>query len=182
MCLALAFDETSTMKRPSGKQEEPMTRRSAIGAIGLSVAAFAGVGSTGRRLERAPALGGSGRDTQGEETMEVYYLEIVSTDPDATCELYSQMHAVSFGEPDPSLGGARTARFASGRLIGVRASMNDTERSLARPYFLVEDIEAAVAAAESAGAEITVPPMPIPGHGTCAIIYHSGVESGLWQV
>jgi hypothetical protein len=39
-----------------------------------------------------------------------------------------------------------------------------------------EDIEAAVAAAASARAEITVPPMSTPGHGTCAFIYQSGVE------
>jgi predicted enzyme related to lactoylglutathione lyase len=51
-----------------------------------------------------------------------------------------------------------------------------------RPYILVDDIEAALAAAGRAGAEITVPPMSIPGHGTCAIIYQSGIESGLWQL
>jgi predicted enzyme related to lactoylglutathione lyase len=60
--------------------------------------------------------------------------------------------------------------------------MNEDERPVTRPYILVEDIEAAVAAAASAGAEITVPPMSIPGRGTCAIVYQSGIESGLWQV
>lgn len=114
--------------------------------------------------------------------MEVYYLEIVTTDVDATCSLYSQLYAMAFDDPDPSLGGARTARLASGGLLGVRAPMNDDERPVTRPYFLVDDIEAAVEAAASAGAEITLPPMSIPGHGTCAIIYQSGIESGLWQV
>jgi predicted enzyme related to lactoylglutathione lyase len=114
--------------------------------------------------------------------MDVYYLEVVTTDVDATCALYSQMYAMAFGDADPSLGGARTARLGNGTLLGVRAPMNQDERPVTRPYILVEDIEAAVAAAAGAGAEITVPPMSIPGHGTCAIIYQSGIESGLWQV
>jgi predicted enzyme related to lactoylglutathione lyase len=51
-----------------------------------------------------------------------------------------------------------------------------------RPYILVKDIEAAVAAAAKAGAEIIVPPLKIPGHGTCAIFYQSKIESGLFQL
>jgi predicted enzyme related to lactoylglutathione lyase len=50
-----------------------------------------------------------------------------------------------------------------------------------RPYWLVEDIEAAVAAAEEAGAQIALPPMELPGHGRCAIYFAGGVEHGLWQ-
>lgn len=117
-----------------------------------------------------------------EGTMEIYYLEIVTTDVDGTCALYSQMYAMAFGDADPSLGGARTTRLANGRLLGVRAPMNEDERPVTRPYIGVEDIEAAVAVAASAGAEVTVPPMSIPGHGTCAIIYQSGIESGIWQI
>ena len=41
---------------------------------------------------------------------------------------------------------------------------------------------ASLAAAAKSGAEIAVPPMAIPGHGTCAIFFQSGIESGLWQV
>jgi predicted enzyme related to lactoylglutathione lyase len=114
--------------------------------------------------------------------MRVYYLEIVTTDVDATCELYSQLYAVVFGEADLDLGGARTTRLASGTLLGVRAAMNETERPVTRPYLLVDDIETAVGMAATAGAEITVPPMDITGHGRCAIIYQSGIEAGLWEV
>lgn len=46
---------------------------------------------------------------------------------------------------------------------------------------LVDDINAAVEAAEKAGAMIALPPMEIPGHGTCAIYILGGVDHGLWQ-
>ena len=114
--------------------------------------------------------------------MDVYYLEVVTPDVDVICALYSEMYSMTFGDAEPSLGGARTARLPNGRLLGVRAPLNETERPVTRPYILVEDIEAAVAAAERAGAEITLPPMPIPGHGMCAIVYQGEIEAGLWQV
>jgi predicted enzyme related to lactoylglutathione lyase len=50
-----------------------------------------------------------------------------------------------------------------------------------RPYWLVDDIDAAVAAVERAGGEIAVPPMEIPGHGTFAIYILGGTEHGFWK-
>jgi predicted enzyme related to lactoylglutathione lyase len=114
--------------------------------------------------------------------MQIHYTEIVTTDVEAICTLYSKMHGVTFGDADQSLGGARTARLANGGMLGVRAPMHDGERPVVRPYILVEDIEAAVAAAAKSGAEIAVPPMKIAGHGTCAIVFQSGIEAGLWQL
>jgi predicted enzyme related to lactoylglutathione lyase len=114
--------------------------------------------------------------------MRVHYLEIVTKDVDATCELYSGIHGVAFGDADQSLGGARTAQLTDGGMLGIRAPMHDGEKSVTRAYILVEDIEAAVTAAANSGAEIAVPPMKIPGHGTCAIYVQGGVEGGLWQL
>jgi predicted enzyme related to lactoylglutathione lyase len=114
--------------------------------------------------------------------MDIHYLEIVTTDVEANCALYSAIHGVTFGDADPNLGGARTARLDDGKLLGVRAPMHDGEKPVVRPYVLVEDIAAAVAVAAKSGAQVIVPPMTIPGHGTCAIVYQSGIESGLWQV
>ena len=114
--------------------------------------------------------------------MRIHYLEVVTTDVDPVCTLYAQAYGVDFGDPDASLGGARTAPLGNGGMVGVRAPMNEGERPVARPYILVDDIEAAVAAAAEAGAQISLPPMEIPGHGTCAILYQGGIESGLWQV
>jgi predicted enzyme related to lactoylglutathione lyase len=117
-----------------------------------------------------------------ETVMHVQYLEIVTTDVESACRLYSKVHGVSFGSPDQNLGGARTARLANGGTLGVRAPMHGAEKPVVRPYILVKDIAAAVAAAADLGAEIAVPPMEIAGHGTCAIVIQDGIESGLWQV
>lgn len=114
--------------------------------------------------------------------MRVHYLEIVTQDVDATCELYSGIHGVTFGDADQGLGGARTAQMADGGMMGIRAPMHDGEKSVTRAYILVDDIEAAVAAAANSGAEIAVPPMKIPGRGTCAIYFQGGIEAGLWQL
>jgi predicted enzyme related to lactoylglutathione lyase len=112
----------------------------------------------------------------------VHYLEVVTTDVDAACKLYATMHGVTFGDVDQNLGGARTTRLADGGMIGVRAPMHDGEKPVTRAYVLVEDIEAAVAAAAASGAVIAVPPMEIAGHGTCAIYFQGGIEAGLWQL
>ena len=114
--------------------------------------------------------------------MKIHYLEIVTHDIDSICKTYSQIHAVTFSEADPNLGGARTATLSNGGLLGVRAPLRDTEEPIVRPYILVEDIEASVSAAADSGAWIALPTMEIKGHGMCAIIIQGGVETGLWQL
>jgi len=179
--------------RPGEERRAPdrsMTRRKALSLVAVSLTTIVSLGSTPGR-ESVPGDGersrdgspdGNERDPDYGETIRVHYLEVVTTDVDAVCTLYSQVHGVTFGDPDQSLGGARTARLASGGMLGVRAPLNPGERLVVRPYFLVEDIEAAVATARESGAELSLPPMEIPGHGTCAIVFQGGIESGLWQV
>jgi predicted enzyme related to lactoylglutathione lyase len=113
--------------------------------------------------------------------MQIHYLEIVTTEVDAVCAAYAAAQAVQFGEPDPGLGNARTAALPGGGLVGVRAPLRETETPVVRPYWLVDDIEAAVAAAVKAGGEIAHPPMEIPGHGTFAIYIQGGIDHGFWQ-
>lgn len=122
------------------------------------------------------------RQTEDGETMRVHYLEIVTTNVDAACEVYAGIHGVTFGDADPSLGGARTAKMVDGAMMGIRAPMHDGEKPVTRAYMLVDDIEASVAAAKNSGAEIAVPPMEIAGHGKCAIYFQGGIEAGLWQL
>lgn len=114
--------------------------------------------------------------------MRIHYLEIVTTDVDAACALYSQMHGVTFGDADQNLGGARTTNLAGGGMVGVRAPLRTTEKPVVRPYVLVEDIKAGVAAAAESGAEIAMAPTEIAGYGQFAIVIQGGIESGLWQL
>lgn len=114
--------------------------------------------------------------------MKIYYLEIVTNDVDAVCAAYAFAHNVQFGEPDAGLGNARTAALASGGFVGVRAPLRATEAPVVRPYWLVDDIQVAVAAIVQAGGVVAVPPMEIPGHGTFAIYLQGGNDHGLWQL
>ena len=113
----------------------------------------------------------------------VGYLEIVTPDVDTVCEIYAAANGVEFSGPVAELGGARMAVLSSGRpaKVGIRAPMRDTEAPVVRPYLLVDDAAAAIEAVRAKGAEIAVPPMEIPGQGTCAIYLLGGVEHGIWQ-
>ncbi len=116
-----------------------------------------------------------------EDAMIIHYLEIVTPKVDATCDALAKAHGVTFSEPIAGLGNARTANLKDGGRIGVRAPMRETEAPVVRPYVLVKDIQAAVKAAEAAGAKVAVPPMLIPGQGTFAIYLLGGIDHGLWQ-
>jgi len=84
--------------------------------------------------------------------VKIQYLEIVTKEVDAVCAAYASAHNAQFGEPGAGLGSARTATQAGGGLVGVRAPLRETEEPVVRPYWLVDDIAAAVAAAVQAGA------------------------------
>ncbi len=139
---------------------------------------LAGVGLA---FGRVPSMDG-GEAQNGAQEMKVHYLEIVTRDVNAVCAAYASVHNVQFGEPDAGLGNARTARLAGGGLVGVRAPLREDEEPVVRPYWLVDDIHAAVAAAVQAGGQVAHPPMEIPGHGTFAIYHEGGNDHGFWQL
>jgi predicted enzyme related to lactoylglutathione lyase len=114
--------------------------------------------------------------------MKVHYLEIVTTDVDAVCTAYGAANRLQFGEPDAGLGNARTAPMPGGGSVGVRAPMHESEQPVVRPYWLVEDVEAALAAVVKSGGEVAHPAMEIPGHGTFAIYFLGGNQHGLWEL
>lgn len=117
----------------------------------------------------------------GKETMQIQYLEIVTTEPETTCSMLSAAHGVTFSDPIAELGGARTADLAGGGRLSVRGPLRDDETPVVRPYLLVDDIDAAMKAAEEAGAQVAIPPMELPGQGTFAIYLLGGIEHGLWK-
>ena len=59
--------------------------------------------------------------------MHVHYLEIVTDQVDAVCAAYAGLNGMNFGEPDVTLGNARTAELAGGARVGVRAPMHEAE-------------------------------------------------------
>lgn len=114
--------------------------------------------------------------------MKLHYLEIVTKDVDAVCSAYSSALGVSFREPDAVLGNARTVELPGGWLLGVRAPMHSSEEPVVRPYWLVVDIDEALAEAVAAGGQVALSPLPLPGYGSCAIYFHGGAQHGLWQL
>jgi len=166
-----------------------ITRRDALTLAPVGVTALPYLGYIGGESDATDEDNQPDRATQKTtneiklgDFMQIHYLEIVTTDVDASCGLYSAIHGVTFGDADPRLGGARTTKIPDGGMIGIRAPLHDGEKSVTRAYMLVKDIEAAVAAAKASGAKIAVPPMKLPGHGTCAIYIQDGIEAGLWQL
>ncbi len=113
--------------------------------------------------------------------MKVHYLEIVTPNVDAVCEAYQEALGIRFGEAVAALGGARTCDLPDGSIVGVRSPLRDSEEPVVRPYWLVDDIEAAVAHARAQGAEVAHPPLEIPGKGTFAIFIQGAIQHGLWQ-
>jgi predicted enzyme related to lactoylglutathione lyase len=114
--------------------------------------------------------------------MKLHYLEIVTSDVIAVCTAIEVAHGIKFGTADPLLGGARTAPLPDGGSIGVRGPLRDTEEPVVRPYWLVDNIEAALEAASKQGALVAHPPLKIQGKGTFAIYILGDVHHGLWQL
>ncbi|GAD80784.1 VOC family protein [Vibrio ezurae] len=114
--------------------------------------------------------------------MKIHYLEIVTADVESVCSAYEHSQNAHFSAPDEMLGGARTSVLSDGSMVGVRAPLRETETSVVRPYWLVEDIEKAVSDVQAQGAEIAVPPLEIPSKGKFAIYILGGTEQGFWQL
>lgn len=111
----------------------------------------------------------------------LHYLEIVTPDRDATCELLEAVHGVTFGEPVEALGNARTTELRGGGLLGVRSPMHAAEDPVVRPYLLVDDIEAAAAKATAQQVEFAMPPTKVASGSQFAIYFHGGIQYGLWK-
>ncbi|MEO0882598.1 MAG: hydroxylase [Pseudomonadota bacterium] len=114
--------------------------------------------------------------------MQIYYLEIVTPDVEETCKALAAQRDATFSTPEPALGNARVVVLEDGGRIGVRAPLRDDEEPVVRPYMRVDDIEAASAAAEAAGAEFAMRATEIPGQGKFAIYLLGGIQHGLWEL
>lgn len=153
-------------------------RRSTIGGVLLLAAAGLALSALGPQAVEpaAPAA-----QPHGEQMAAIHYLEIVTRDVDSACALYEELHGLSFGPPDPDLGGARVAEWPDGSLVGIRAPLAEHESPIVRTYLAVDDIELAVKAAEERGATLAYPPTRQGERGTFAIFFEGDVQHGLWQ-
>jgi hypothetical protein len=120
-------------------------------------------------------------DVEGQNTLKVHYIEIVSSDVATQCEVLERVHGLSFGPEVADLGYARVAERRDGSLIGVRAPLAEHEQPTTRTYLAVGDISKAVKDAEEAGAVIAYPPTRQGETGTWAIYIVDGIQFGLWQ-
>lgn len=153
----------------------------ALGALCLASLAFLCVARPGAAAPRQePAAAPHAK--KDEHPVQIHYLEIVTPKVAETCAALERAHGVTFGEPVPEFGNARTATLRGGGRLGVRGPLRSTETPVVRPYILVEDIDAAIGAAEAAGGEVAMPPTEIPGQGRFAIYVLGGIEHGLWQL
>ena len=122
------------------------------------------------------------KDKNEGKAMQVQYLEIVTSEVEALCKQYADVHGITFSDPIAGFGNARTAELHDGGMLGIRAPMRDGEAPVVRPYMLVDDLAKAVAAAKEAGAEVAIEKMEIPGgYGNIAIVIQGGIDCGLWQ-
>ncbi len=184
---------TDSSNHDESKSSVQASRRDVLGvgaaSFALPLLAFFGLEISARTEVSVGDFDTSGQSAHGQDqldvpaepSMKVRYLEVVTSDVEAVCNQLSVASGVTFGDADPSLGGARTAKLNGGGLIGIRGPLRKTEKPVVRPYMLVEDIQKAVAAAAKAGAEVAIESMPIPGHGTIAIVIQGGIECGFWQ-
>ncbi|MFN0006707.1 MAG: VOC family protein [Planctomycetota bacterium] len=116
------------------------------------------------------------------KAIQVQYLEVVTPDVDSACSALEKVHGVSFGKPEPALGNARTAPLAGGGRMGVRAPMHEYEKSVVRPYVLVDDLGEAVKAATAAGGQFAIEATEIPGYCRFALYFQGDTEYGLWEM
>ncbi len=149
-------------------------------AYGLPILAIV-FGLTSSNADEKTAVNQETKKRPGERVMQIHYLEIVTKDVDAVCGSYAAAFGVKFSEPIAGFGNARTTKLPGGGMLGVRAPLRETEEPVVRPYWLVDDIEGALALAVKAGGEVAHPPLEIPGIGTFAIYLQGGNDHGLWQ-
>ena len=154
----------------------PSVLRSALLWL-LPTAAVCTLGGTESTLHAKPSM----PEARAEKAISVYFLEIVTPDVDSMCTTLEKLHGVTFSDPQPELGNARTAPLEGGGLFSVRGPLRPDEKPVVRPYIAVDELGPAVEAAKEAGTEIAIPMMEIPKRGKIAIYLEGGIEHGLWE-
>jgi uncharacterized protein len=127
-------------------------------------------------------LGLKGVDHMEVPEHSIHYLEIVTPDVEAACQLYAKAYGWHFQPTGPELGQSFVAKLPGGSLCGIRAPLNPEEMPIVRTYLRVANIEAATKEAARLGGKILLEYMDIPGWGRISIYEFGGIQQGLWQV
>lgn len=111
---------------------------------------------------------------------EMVHIEFPADDVERAKRFYAAVAGWEFGEMDefPNYFLFRSGESQGGGL-GKRG---ESVGSVIRVYISVDDLEAAVAAAEANGGSVITPPSDVPGQGRFAAVRDSeGSEIGLWE-
>ncbi len=112
------------------------------------------------------------------------WIELMSSDTDASRAFYSDLFGWTFDEANPDFGGYANARRGDGviaGLMGKTAEMGDAPDTWS-VYLRVTDAAATAQAVEAAGGTIIVPPMAVADLGTMMVALDpTGAAIGAWQ-
>ncbi len=111
------------------------------------------------------------------------WFDLTSSDPARAAAFYRDLFGWEADEPTEEFGGYRNFT-ANGRLVaGLMPVMDPAGAAdVWSVYFRVDDADAAVDTARSAGATVLVPPMQVGALGTMAVLVDpAGAAYGFWQ-
>ena len=110
----------------------------------------------------------------------ITHIEFPADDVERAKRFYGAVAGWEFGEMDglPNYWLFRTSPAAGGG-VGKRG---ETVGNVVRVYIDVDDLDAAIAAAEANGGSVVTPPRPVPGQGRyAAVLDPEGNEVGLFE-
>jgi uncharacterized protein len=111
------------------------------------------------------------------------WADLWTSDVDGSRSFYSKLLGWVAEEPSPEFGGYFMFTRAGVPVAGGMGDMGDMKADNSwKPYLSVADLEATLAAASAAGAQVVATPMPVADLGIQAIIVDpAGANTGIWQ-
>lgn len=110
------------------------------------------------------------------------WIDISTSDVDATRAFYEGLFGWTSDEPDSELGGYVNFHHKGERVAGCMTAMPDTPTDVWTVYLASDDAERTCAAAVEAGGVVHAPAMQVNDLGSMAVVADpSGAPVGIWQ-
>jgi predicted enzyme related to lactoylglutathione lyase len=111
------------------------------------------------------------------------WVELLTSDPERSQEFYGRLFGWTVEDPGADYGGYKNFQLKGERVAGcMRNDGAAGVPDLWSVYLAVEDADATVAAAETRGAQVMVPPMDVMSLGRMAVVVDAGgAVVGMWQ-